>query len=71
MLFIYAALTGWANWRHSCLPETHGRTDCRMWTPVNAMKPAAEAEENRQSLIDGSYLFPRKFTEHAADRRTV
>src|ERR1039457_594737 len=31
------------------------------------MKPVANAEEDRQSLIDGSYLFPRKFTEYAPD----
>src|ERR1019366_1715801 len=31
------------------------------------MKPVAKAEEDRQSLIDGSYLFPRKFTEDAPD----
>jgi hypothetical protein len=31
------------------------------------MKPAAKAEEGRQSLIDGTYLFPCQFTEDAPD----
>jgi hypothetical protein len=31
------------------------------------MKPAAKAEEGSHPLIDGSHLFPRKFTEHAPD----
>jgi hypothetical protein len=35
------------------------------------MKPVAEAEEDRQSLIYGSYLFPRKFTEDAPDSPLV
>lgn len=38
---------------------------------VLAMKPVAEAEEDRQSLIYGSYLFPRKFTEDAPDSPLV
>src|SRR5260370_21762549 len=29
--------------------------------------PAANAEEEREALIDGSDLFPLKLTEHAAD----
>ncbi len=31
------------------------------------MEPAAETQEDRQSLIDGSYFFPRKLTEGAPD----
>jgi hypothetical protein len=27
----------------------------------------ANAEEGRQSLLDGGYLFPSKFTEYTAD----
>lgn len=31
------------------------------------MKPVAKAEEDRQSLIDGSDLVSRKFAEYAPD----
>jgi hypothetical protein len=34
---------------------------------VDAMKPVAEAEEDRQPLIDRGDFFPRKFAEHATD----
>jgi hypothetical protein len=34
---------------------------------IRPMKPVAQAEEERQPLIDGSDLFPRKLTEYAPD----
>jgi hypothetical protein len=55
-----------------------GRTWFRRWEPPRpttslrlrhdrALKPVAKAEEDRQPLIDGSDLLPRKFTEYSPD----
>jgi hypothetical protein len=42
-------LTGWANWRHACLPETH-----------NGSSLAAVIQRGNLALLDPDSLKPRK-----------
>jgi hypothetical protein len=37
------------------------------WWRARRMKPVAKAQEDRQSFIDGSHLFPIKFAIYAPD----